>query len=198
MPKACAAMPSPTNATPKACGMAALWIAALLSLAPPGLAQEASGADSVAMQDPAGFRKIATHDGWTLYFKKNSLDIWHGNTPYERLKNGHADFVVTWKTPVHLPGGADEAPARSAAVSYIFSCSPPVASVLASVVFYASSFVPREDSLLQQWTASRQVVRSYKTEEAPASVSWNEVFTAGSRHYWTEAWQKIYAQICNQ
>jgi len=191
-------MRCPTNAIFKACACAALLAAALLGLVVPGRAQPTSGSDSAATQDPAAYRKIAAHDGWTIYFKKNSLDIWHGNTPYEHLKNGHADFVVTWKTPVHLPGGADEAPARSAAISYIFSCSPPVASVLASVVFYTSTFVPREDSLMQQWTASRQIVRSYKTEEAPASVSWNEVFAPSSRHYWTEAWQKIYAQICNQ
>lgn len=168
------------------------------AMQPAEAAATAGGDDGVALQDLAGYRVMAAHDGWTIYFRKNSLDIWHGNVPYEHMRNGHADFAVTWKSPVLLSSGKTSVQARSAAISYIFSCSPPTASVLASVVFYGSPFVPREDTLLQQWTASRQVVLSFKTEEEPGAVSWHAVFPEDSLRHWAQAWKTIYTQSCSQ
>jgi len=56
---------------------------------------------------------------------------------------------------------------------------------------------PREDSLLEQWTASRQVVHRYSDEQSPEAASWRNVFSSEGRAHWSAAWKKIYAQSCS-
>jgi hypothetical protein len=176
--------------TALACGLGALAV-----LAGPAFAVDD---ESTALQDMKRYKEVAEHGAWKIYFKRNSLDIWRGNEPYKGMKNGHASFVVTWRSPISPSARSDSESARSASISYIFSCSPPLASVFAKVVFYATPFVPKEDSLAEQWGSYRQVVATNTAEEKPDAQSWSRIFHRDDLQYWSAAWARIYKQVCSQ
>jgi hypothetical protein len=170
-------------------------LGALALLAAPA---HAGDDEQTALQDIKRYREVSSHDSWKIYFQKNTLDIWRGNEPYKGMKNGHASFVVTWRAPIAAPSHPESETARSAAISYIFSCSPPYASVFAKVVFFATPFVPKNDSLAEQWRSYRQVVETNADEEQPDAQSWRRIFDRDDMPYWRRAWEKIYKEACSQ
>jgi hypothetical protein len=177
----------------KAC--AALWLPACLSAG--SQAHEAIGANGDAtLENPLAYRIVLARPDWTLAIRANSLDIWRGNPPYEKLKTGHAVFALTWKEPVELPQRRDAVRARSALISYVFSCSPPVESVLAKVVFFSTPFIPRNESMVEQWHTMRDTVAHIEIEQAPAEISWGEVFDERGRRAWDGVWKEIYKFSC--
>jgi len=173
-------------------------VCALLALCAAAGAAHAGQDNGAAPADFNGYKALASHGSWTLFLKRNSLDIWRGNAPYEKMKNGHGSFVIAWSSPITLALHDGPAKAQSAAISYIFSCSPPVISLFDKVVFLATPFVPRNETVGEQWSYFRSVVTTYPKEEKPDAVSWRSVFDWGSLQVWSKAWDKIYAQACAQ
>lgn len=133
---------------------------------------------------------------WTLYFKIDTLDVWRGNPPNQNLRTGHGIFVIAWKHPVVVPGHA-HATAGSANISYVFSCNPPIESAFDRVVFYGTPFPPRDDSIVEQWHTFRETVATVRTAEPASDISWGDALGIGARGDWKRAWERIYAQSCN-
>jgi len=176
---------------------AALGFAALLALPLVGVADERND-EGVALESLHGYRILRTRSDWTLYLKSNSLDIWRGNPPYQMLKTGHAMLALAWRLPVDLPGHSHPAYAKSAAISYVFSCSPPAESKLAKVTFYSTSFVPRSNTLIEQWNTMRSTVESIQEAQDPGEVSWRRVFDNRAKADWNHAWKELYEFACRR
>jgi hypothetical protein len=176
-------------------GRSAFALATLGLLAAVGGAA-AAGDSNVSLQSLKGYQEIASSGNWALYFKGNSLDIWRGNVPYEKLKNGHAWFAVTWKHPVAVLPGERARAARSAYISYVFSCSEPIESYFAKVVFYDTPFVPLEDTFFQQWRATWRTVHVVQSDEIPERASWIGALDPDSLGRWKSAWSAVYQRAC--
>jgi hypothetical protein len=150
------------------------------------------------LQNVKDYKQVSSHGSWTLFMKRNSLDIWRGNVPYEKMKNGHASFIVAWSAPLTLQLHDGPAKAQSAAISYVFSCSKPLASLFVKVTFFATPFVPKNDTVVEQWSYARQVVVTYPGDEKPDAVSWSRTFDWESMQFWRKTWEKIYKEACEQ
>lgn len=156
------------------------------------------GDPAAGLQSLKGYQEIASAGNWTLFFKGNSLDIWRGNPPYEKLKNGHASFALTWKEPVAVLPRDRSRRAGSAIISYVFSCSAPLESYFAKVVFYDTPFLPLDDTFLQQWRSTLRTVYTVRKDEAPEKTSWIGTLDPDSLDRWVAAWSAVYRRACRQ
>jgi hypothetical protein len=156
------------------------------------------GSDKAALEDLQGYRVLRSSADWSLYLKSNTLDIWRGNPPYEHLKTGHATLALVWKSPVALPGHASASYARSASISYVFSCSPPRETSLAKVIFFSTAFIPRNDTIAEQWHTMRSTVETIDEAQDPSDVSWGAVFDGHGRADWNRVWKEIYSYACQR
>jgi len=175
----------------------------LLALAREGRAADdgsggAKAAEDSGLLDRKGFREMASHDNWTLYFQKNTLDIWRGKPPYDKMRNGQANFVVTFRHPIRLVVDGKSLVARSAALRYLFACYPPPVSVFSRVDFYMTPFAPRDSTLWEQWNAYRQRVHTVEQTVEPEAVPWKDILDRNSMDHWSAAWKKIYRESCSQ
>jgi hypothetical protein len=192
-----AASPSPKIALPGFLAVLPCIAGVFALLGIHGAANAGQDAHDI-LQNVKDYKQVSSHGSWTLFMKKNSLDIWRGNVPYEKMKNGHASFVVAWSAPLTLPLRDGPAKVQSAAISYVFSCSQPLASLFVKVVFFATPFIPKNDTVMQQWSYARQVVVTYPGDEKPDAVSWGRTFDWESMQHWRKAWEKIYKEACAQ
>jgi hypothetical protein len=137
------------------------WLACAVTL--PARAAEPAPVDP-SLELLAQYREVARAEGWQLYFLLDSLEIWTGNPPYERMKNGHAAFAAVFDPPLEAGSGRF---LRSARISYVFTCSPRPESYFSAVEGFDTPFVPRATTLPQQWHAWRHRVMQRDQAQAP-------------------------------